>query len=104
MTGHETGGVVSGPDTGFLSKLHGNEAIIPLPENISSEELPEYLQKTVTSSSSFADILDNVRNAGAMNNQQQNDLMQVLISKVDQLIDATRDVANHTETTAMRVA
>ena len=37
-------------------------------------------------------------------NQQQNDLMQVLISKVDQLIDATRDVANHTETTAMRVA
>ena len=34
----ETGGIISGPDSGYLAKLHGNEMIIPLDNNYTQGE------------------------------------------------------------------
>jgi hypothetical protein len=34
----ETGGIISGPDSGYLAKLHGNEMVIPLDNNYTQGE------------------------------------------------------------------
>jgi len=105
-TGQAEGGLLSGPDSGFLAKLHGNEAVIPLPTAMSSEELPEFLSAAVNNSNNSKndEVYKMIDNSISTPMNQQTDLMQTLISKVDQLIDATKDVATYTERTSMRVA
>jgi hypothetical protein len=34
----ETGGIISGPDSGYLAKLHGNEMVVPLDNNYTQGE------------------------------------------------------------------
>ena len=96
------GGIASGPTSGFGAILHGREAIVPLPDGVTSEDLPEYLSRG--SSSSYNEMAAQLSNSISQPMNQQSDLMQTLINKVDTLIDATRSVASHTERTAARVA
>jgi uncharacterized membrane protein len=99
MTGHAEGGILTGPDTGYMAKLHGTEAILP-------PDLTEMLMDVAQNKSSFnnQDIMSQVMGAISAPANQQTDLMQTLISKVDQLIDATKDVATYAERTSVRVA
>jgi hypothetical protein len=99
MTGHEFGGIASGPDTGYMAKLHGTEAILP-------PDLTEMLMGVAQNkdSSNNKDMISQMMGAISAPANQQNDLMQTLINKIDDLISATKDVASHTERTAARVA
>lgn len=100
MTGHEFGGIASGPSTGYLAKLHGTEAI--LPENLTNMLLD--VASNPSNNSKNDEVYKMIDNSISTPMNQQTDLMQTLISKVDQLIDATKDVATYTERTSMRVA
>jgi len=93
------GGIVSGPKSGFPATLHGNEAVVPLPDNINAEAFTDFVRASGTSAES-QELVRTQQYAAS----QQNDLMQTLINKVDQLIDATKTVATYTERTAARVA
>jgi hypothetical protein len=55
----ETGGIVSGPDSGYLAKLHGNEMVVPLDNNytqgqpsaVDGKVRPKPIQKSLSNSS-----------------------------------------------------
>jgi len=96
------GGISSGPTTGYFAKLHGTEAVLP-------PDLTDMLMNSA-SVSSPAQIVEAYNNLRSTTNdhlnatQDTNDLMSSLILKMDQLIDATKDVAGNTQRTAARVA
>jgi len=99
------GGIVNGPTSGYQATLHGNEAIVPLPSGVTTDDLPDYLSKaSMSNSSGTQEMMNQVVGAISAPASQQNDLMQTLINKIDDLISATKDVASHTERTAARVA
>jgi len=96
------GGISSGPSSGYLAKLHGTEAVLP-------PDLTDMLMSsaTVSSPSQIVEAYNNLRsttNDHLNATQDTNDLMSSLIVKMDQLIDATKDVVGNTQRTAARVA
>ena len=99
------GGIVNGPTSGYQATLHGNEAIVPIPSGVTTDDLPDYLSKaSMSNNNGTQEMMNQVVGAISAPASQQNDLMQTLINKVDDLISATKDVASHTERTAARVA
>jgi len=104
MIGYAEGGIASGPDTGYMAKLHGTEAV--LPENLTSMLMD-------TAKNNDNDIFSSTERLGAaLNNEIQNrqqtntsndDLMNILITKVDDLIYTTQDVARYTKETSVRI-
>jgi len=105
--GFADGGISSGSSSGYLAKLHGTEAV--LPENLTSMLMDTAKNKD----SNDNDVFSSTERLGtALNNEIQNrqqtstsndDLMNILITKVDDLIYATKDVARYTKETSMGV-
>jgi hypothetical protein len=97
------GGIVSGPTSGFPARLHGTEAIIPLPDGVSGPEFAQALQGL----SRFSNATSDAAAAGSQLRDQlsnlSNDLLSSLNSKIDDLIYATQDVARYTKDTSVRI-
>ena len=98
-----TGGIVSGPTSGFPAMLHGSEAIIPLPDGVTGPEFAQALQGLAK----YSTIINDTENAAQ---RVQNsvaglsaELLTRLNNKMDDLIAATGDVANYTRQTSMRI-
>lgn len=103
LGGNADGGLLSGPVTGYLTKLHGTEAVLP-PDLTSM--LTEAAQNK-SSTTSFNEIRELQNNAQLMRDNVANlssDLLMQLSAKMDELITATKNVADHTELTAQRIA
>jgi len=102
--GGAEGGIFSGSSSGYLAKLHGTEAV--LPENLTAM-LIDASQTRQSENSRITELLSANSNFGEQTQrttQGSDDLMTTLISKVDDLISATKSVANYTEMTAHRIA
>jgi len=98
--GGAEGGIFSGPSSGYLAKLHGTEAVLP-------ESLTEILMNNATNTSDennsgAASLLNNANLIGLGGNSDS--LLEMLNRKMDDLIQATREVAGHTELTSHRIA
>jgi hypothetical protein len=96
------GGIVSGPTSGFPATLHGSEAVIPLPDGVSGPEFAQAIQGLARSGSIVSDT------AAASQLREQisglsNDLLSSLNTKIDDLISATKDVAQYTKETSVRI-
>jgi predicted nucleic acid-binding Zn-ribbon protein len=100
---HARGGIVRGPVSGYMAKLHGEEAVIPLPDGVSGPEFAQAIQglsrnggvigEAAAAASQVRDQLSNL----------SNDLLSSLNSKIDDLIYATQDVARYTKETSVRI-
>ena len=102
MIGYAEGGIASGPDTGYMAKLHGTEAV--LPENLTSM-LTDVAENKMDESSRI-DLINSIVSKNSnqdMNANSSDSLMNILIAKVDDLIDATQDVARYTKETSVRI-
>ena len=73
--GFEMGGVVSGPKTGYLAQLHGTEAIVPLPDG---DSIPVEVQPGTSTTAPAT--------APGMGNQEQLEIMQTQVSRLDEMI------------------
>ena len=71
--GYRTGGISTGPDSGYQQLLHGTEAIVPLPDG---KSIPVDIQN----------LFDNFDMKSGHDEQVK--LMQTQIDKMDKLIDA----------------
>ena len=101
---YAVGGIASGPTTGYPVTLHGTEAVLP-PDLTAM--LIDASQTRQSENSRIAELLTANSNFGEQaqkTTQASDDLMTTLISKVDDLISATKSVANYTEMTAHRIA
>ena len=102
MIGYAEGGIASCPDTGYMAKLHGTEAV--LPENLTSM-LTDVAENKMDESSRI-DLINSIVSKNSnqdMNANSSDSLMNILIAKVDDLIDATQDVARYTKETSVRI-
>ena len=100
---YAVGGIASGPTTGYPVTLHGTEAVLP-PELTSM--LIDAAQSRQSETTKMSEIMARVGLAEQTQKFTPNsdELMNTLISKVDDLISATKSVANYTEMTAHRIA
>jgi hypothetical protein len=102
-SGGANGMIASGPTSGYLAKLHGTEAVLP---SDLTDMLTEVAQNKMDDYSK-ASLIESIVSKNA--NQDMNlraindDLMNTLISKVDDLINATQDVARYTKETSVRI-
>ena len=101
--GHARGGIVSGPVSGYMAKLHGEEAVIPLPDGVSGPEFAQALQGLARSSSIVGDTATAASQMRDQLSNLSNDLLSSLNSKIDDLIYATQDVARYTKETSVRI-
>jgi len=99
--GNAEGGILSGPTTGYLTKLHGTEAV--LPSNL-TEMLLDVASKPATTQADTVAMLETFTNRANSGSSNNDSLLEMLIGKVDELISATKIVADHTELTAQRIA
>jgi hypothetical protein len=76
LTGYASGGISSGPDTGYLATLHGTEAVVPLPDG---QSIPVDLQGINVSGSDSQEITEL---------REQNKLLRQLIETIE-----TKDTA-----------
>jgi len=125
------GGIARGPFSGYPATLHGTEAVLPpdltamlidasqtrqpatlhgteavLPPDLTAM-LIDASQTRQSENSRITELLAANSNFGEQaqrTTQASDDLMTTLISKVDDLISATKSVANYTEMTAHRIA
>jgi len=106
MLGFASGGISSGPSSGYLAKLHGTEAV--LPENLTSmlTEMADSYANNPQSAAVDATLLnntamssDNTKYAEASAN-----FLETLNRKMDLLISATNEVVRHTKDTSVRIA
>jgi len=100
---HARGGVVSGPVSGYMAKLHGEEAVIPLPDGVSGPEFAQAIQGLARSGSIVGDTATATSQMRDQLSNLSNDLLTSLNSKIDDLISATVDVARYTKETSMGV-
>ncbi|NDB58024.1 hypothetical protein EB001_06225 [bacterium] len=92
-SGQALGGILSGPTTGYLAKLHGTEAVLP-------ENLTDMLMDAAKSAQTVKEQLPaaiNARNASE-------DLLSDISAKFDNMIEILNSISGHTEMTAARVA
>ena len=76
------GGVVSGPDTGYLANLHGREAVVPLPDGSSIPVAfnPQEFMRSISdaarssSSSGTGDLISSIQDMVRLQ-RDQNDLL-----------------------------
>ena len=101
--GHARGGIVSGPVSGYMAKLHGEEAVIPLPDGVSGPEFAQALQGLARSSSIVGDTAAAASQMRDQLSNLSNDLLSSLSQKMDDLIYATQDVARYTKETSVRI-
>ena len=92
-TGLATGGISSGPNSGYLAKLHGTEAVLP-------ENLTEMLMDAAKSAQSVKEQLPTAVNARNMSEE----ILADINTKFYSMIDILNSISGHTENTAMRVA
>jgi hypothetical protein len=103
LGGNADGGLLSGPVTGYLTKLHGTEAVLP-------PDLTAMLTEVAQNKQSESERMATLQTLIGRDDQMQrvatgsDDLMNMLIGKVDELIYATKNVANYAELTAQRIA
>lgn len=90
------GGIATGPRSGYRATLHGTEAIVPLPQGMDANTIGQALQNTLTPSNT-----DNLKNVGGTSSAES--LLMALGTKLDDLIDATKDVAQYTKDTSVRI-
>ena len=110
--GQAAGGIVSGRNTGFLTKLHGTEAVIPLPDGLKGTDFAEALQnslykdKSGSGTNAFSQTagLPEVFQKTADNSVETTELMRSLVDKMQELIDVSKNVASYTELTSARVS
>ena len=110
--GQAAGGIVSGRNTGFLAKLHGTEAVIPLPDGLKGMDFAEALQnslykdKSGSGTNAFSQTagLPEVFQKTADNSVETTELMRSLVDKMQELIDVSKNVASYTELTSARVS
>lgn len=89
------GGIVNMPESGGLAMLHGKEAVIPLPDNMSLSGMSE--------SDRYEKILNETLRPTA-SNESMIDQLKILNNSMEMLLSQTRMVADHTERTARGVA
>lgn len=91
--GQALGGILSGPKTGYLAKLHGTEAVLP-------ENLTSLLTEAANSAQTVKEQLPTAINTRSASE----DLLASLNSKFDDMISLLDDISSHTERTSVRVA
>ena len=102
-SGGANGMIASGPTSGYLAKLHGTEAVLP-------PDLTAMLTEVAQNKQSESERMATLQTLIGRDDQMQrvatgsDDLMNMLIGKVDELIYATKNVANYAELTAQRIA
>jgi hypothetical protein len=95
--GMARGGISSGSSSGYITKLHGTEAVIPLPPGMDSSTVGEALQQTIMGSA------NNDRNTTTTFASSAEGLLMAMVNKLDDLLDATKDVAQYTKDTSVRI-
>jgi len=108
------GGIISGDPRGFLATLHGNEAVIPLPDNIRGPEFAQAMQNLLeletakkitpdmaTSTLAFSDAFEKVTRPVA---QDQIEILTNIKNLMEEMVNHSRNIADHTELTAVRVS
>lgn len=118
--GQANGGIVTGPTSGYIEKLHGTEAVVPLPDGRSipvslttsgmSQMLDSIIDNTVNQiadtntevSTNMTASLDNSRTLGEMLQVNKNMLTQMVsnVQKTDQIIRAMENANLISRTTA----
>ena len=96
--GMATGGVASGLNTGYIAKLHGTEAVIPLPDGLDGGDFVNAINTMKTT----ADNLQSVTSRSTDTSRMEN-LLEKLTNQMAALIDHTQNVAGNTELTAQRI-
>jgi hypothetical protein len=109
------GGIVSGPMTGFNAILHGNEAVIPLPDSLRGPDFATAMERMVfnnddtkasdvISSAKIAsqDMMSNIEQMVNPNAQQA--LLQDIKQLMAEMLQETKNISGHTEITSFRVA
>lgn len=102
--GQAYGGIVSGPDSGYLAKLHGTEAV--LPENLTEMLLDAAKTNSMNSNQvddKIASVISQFGSTGIGGGNTES-LLETLVRKMDDLITSTNNVGNYTELTAQRIA
>ena len=108
------GGVISGDPKGFLATLHGNEAVIPLPDSLRGPEFTQAMQNLLelektkpvapdlsTSTLAFTDAFDKVTRPAS---QDQVEILTNIKNLMEEMVSHSRNIADHTELTAVRVS
>jgi hypothetical protein len=109
------GGIVSGPMTGFNAILHGNEAVIPLPDSLRGPDFAAAMERLVYDNTTDPAVraLENSRSTGAemmsdmqqmMNPNAQQALLQDIKQLMSEMLQETKNISGHTEMTSFRVA
>ena len=88
-----SGGIASGPDSGYLAMLHGTEAVLP-------EDLTNMLLDAAKQNQTIADKLPNLN----MRPDRSEELLSMLNTKFEDMISLLDDISSHTERTSVRVA
>ena len=84
--GKAMGGITSGPAAGFLEKLHGTEAVVPLPDG---KTIPVALTSTMTSATTAADS-STIINSGS--NSMLQDLLTQQLAIMKQTLDQSSEM------------
>lgn len=92
-TGQAEGGLMSGPTSGYLAKLHGTEAV-----------LPENLTNLLTDAANNAQTVREQLPSATVRPNRSEDLLAMLNDKFDNMIGLLDDISSHTERTSVRVA
>jgi hypothetical protein len=92
-SGLAIGGIVSGSRSGYLAKLHGTEAVLP-------ENLTNMLLETARQNQTLSENLPQAINRP----NKSEELLSMLNSKFDDMLDVMSDISNYTERTSVRIA
>lgn len=131
--GNADGGIVTGDIKGYLAKLHGTEAVLPLENKEamvkiktslfgdSDREIEKSMREISSSNAAMInELYSSLKSEPATNYkseqtamlesmirpnmQTQDRMMEVMTNKFDEMISLLKDVSNHTELTSSRVA
>jgi hypothetical protein len=110
------GGVISGDPKGFLATLHGNEAVIPLPDSLRGPEFAQAMQNLIDQDKAGATATNGFSNADAIGftdafdritkpaAQDQIEVLTNIKDLMEEMVNYSRSIAGHTELTAVRVS
>jgi hypothetical protein len=110
------GGMISGDPKGFLATLHGNEAVIPLPDSLRGPEFAQAMQNLIDQDKAGATATNGFSNADAIGftdafdritkpaAQDQIEVLTNIKDLMEEMVNYSRSIAGHTELTAVRVS